>query len=373
VIGKVVHGTHVEEIFAAGGQWQVRTPRGVFALPLTTSEFGQVTWGDADDLVVARPPSREAGDVVVYRIARKPGSSDFVTTGETPSLVLTEVDRATIPLHQSPLITTIDFAHTVTWRQQVGVYARTTVYSWHSIHPNGPNDGYYEVTSRSSTTPVFRTLHEQTIPYMATIPIALDGAHHRDFGTLREPYFWLFTDITANRDGRLLGLAVVLLSVPPGETVPVPIFGLQDDGTEQTQIATEAITPSFPDELLTLLWAIVDLKTGEIVVSTADPRIPMSSTLAREAPPWNNPYSAGGCCPPGLYVRDVQIFQGGPSEGTHESFGPASMSPRQTLEGHPSRCGVARAGRTSASRERFARTFVTPSCRPGSTISRSGS
>src|SRR5205814_2793665 len=60
VIGKVLGGARVEEVFLDGGdtppRWKLRTPKGVFLLtpadgasPLTADDFEALRWGDGQD------------------------------------------------------------------------------------------------------------------------------------------------------------------------------------------------------------------------------------------------------------------------------------------------------------------------------------
>lgn len=335
VIGKVLGGVRVEEIFAGAEQWQVRTPRGVFALPLAVAAWEEVRWGDGDDRLVARGSAAPGAPVpvVVYEVERLPGSADFVLAGQPPTLQLTERRRGALPFEVPPLVTTVRFSQTIRYRQQIGRYASTTTRTWHPQEPFGPSDGFYTIDVVVDP-PVFETVHEASIPFVATIPVRLDREHSADLGSLDEPYVWWFTDIVADRAGRPLGLAVVYLTTPPGAPVEVPLFVLDDTDAPVESGQTRTFGPSFPFEVAPLLWALVDLVTGEVLASTAEPEVVITSVVAREGAPWDD--TAFGACPwcfPGLHVHHTMRTAGGPEAGTTQWRGPVSLRPRESEEG----------------------------------------
>ena len=54
VIGKMLGGVRVEQVFSDGTRWQLRTPKGVFALPISAKEVEELRWGDRDNTLVGR-------------------------------------------------------------------------------------------------------------------------------------------------------------------------------------------------------------------------------------------------------------------------------------------------------------------------------
>src|SRR5262249_13772098 len=46
VMGKVLGGVRVEEIFLNGNQWTLRTPKGIFPLPISRPDVVDLHWGD---------------------------------------------------------------------------------------------------------------------------------------------------------------------------------------------------------------------------------------------------------------------------------------------------------------------------------------
>src|SRR5207247_3475622 len=75
VIGKVLGGVRVEEVFLDSGdtpaRWKLRTPKGIFLLkppegdrPLASTDFEEVRWGDGEHQLVGRSafgPGRSEG------------------------------------------------------------------------------------------------------------------------------------------------------------------------------------------------------------------------------------------------------------------------------------------------------------------------
>ena len=334
VIGKVFSGVRVEEIFAGATHWQVRTPRGVFTLPLTRAEYRQVKWADTPDTIVARTPvSGEAsGRVVAFEVDRAANGVDLLAVGDPPMLRVTEIASADFPFAAPPLVTTIDFNQTVQYRQQVGRFTLTHVLEWAPRAPFGPNDGTYELVARDVGPVTFETIHQETVPFSTTIPIRLDREHNLDFGSTDEGYVWQLADIAADRQGRVLGVIVVFPTLqPPIPPATVPFFVLDSDFAPVEIRERIAIEPLLPFELAAI-WAIVDLRTGTVLASTAEPNVTVTSTRAAAGPPWD---AAGATPAPltfyGLYRHQIDQLNGGPSAGTFHLKTPFLFTPRTEL------------------------------------------
>lgn len=331
MIGKVLGGTRVEEISRGSQNWQVRTPRGIFTLPLTSADFGNVVWGDGENLIVATS-GFNTGTVIVYEIARAPNSIEFVLTGDPPVLSLTERARASVPHATPTMVTTVAFSQTINYKQRIARYQRHSVTVW---EPSGsdPSSGQYVPRTRDVTPPVFEVIHAETKSYAATIPVVLNLANHIDIGTVREPYFWRFTEIGATRDGVPIGLAAVTLNRPPGAATDVPHYYLSDGNKFPLQVFSR-LQPSFPEEV-TPFWALVDLRTGAVLESTAEPTVTIAWTLEQEGSRWSS--SPDFCtfpfCAPVMYVDFVDEVIGGPSAGVSQGTGFAPVNRRSTLDG----------------------------------------
>ena len=81
VIGKVLGGQRVEHVFPdwSTGVWMLRSPTGVFPLPIPTDDIVDLRWGDADNWLVGRTAFGrlfgEPNELVAYEIMRPSGST----------------------------------------------------------------------------------------------------------------------------------------------------------------------------------------------------------------------------------------------------------------------------------------------------------
>lgn len=89
VVGKVFENPRVEEVFLAGGRWQLRTPTGVFPLPIM-QEIEDLRWGNVDNTLVGRTALGPGAANVfrTYRINRPPGSAQVPMRIEGADLVV---------------------------------------------------------------------------------------------------------------------------------------------------------------------------------------------------------------------------------------------------------------------------------------------
>ncbi|MBI2155101.1 MAG: hypothetical protein HYU24_15580 [Candidatus Rokubacteria bacterium] len=327
VIGKVVGGIRVEEVFADGANWKLRTPKGVFLLkdgarPLTVAEFEEVRWGDGDNLLVARTPfgQEQANRVVAYDLQRQPGSAEVVTTPDGLEVVLDRKAAAGFPFGIPVGVagqfdrTQVDFLQTVQYQQHQATYTRTDVFQWVA------EGGFYKF-ARSDVGPLEITQPvSQTVSSAAGFPLVLDLAHNINgmgFGTAIEPYQWFLSEVGVDASGRLLGLVAVFFSGPGHREALAPAVVVDPDAGPQVtgQASVSPFAPFVPHEAL-LLWALVDLQAGRVIASTAESLIRMATHEAQE----------------GRLVVAVDltvVFQGGgPQDGTEhvgwrEDLGPS--------------------------------------------------
>ena len=309
VIGKVIGGLRVEEVFAQGDRWRLRTPRGVFDLPLATATYDEVKWGDGDHVLVARTAlDADLPFVDTFEIVRRQGSIEPVVGGSPPMVELRPLGTASLAFASAPLVTTIAFEQTTAYRQQIGRYREVDATRW----VDGSGNFFYESGSRTTAPIAFETVHAQDVAFAATVAVRLDAGHNLDLGTLDDPYYWFLADVTADRDGRILGLAVIALTEPPVTPATVPWFRLDSDGQA---FAASAMTlgARFPENMTTI-WALVDLGAGEVVAATAEPMVRVSARHASEGPPWDS----GGAsfeAFPGVYRDVTTTYTGGPRDG----------------------------------------------------------
>jgi hypothetical protein len=306
VIGKVLGGLRVEEVFATGGRWKVRTPRGVFLLPLMTGEFEQVQWGDAESLIVARTRfgTGQANRVVAYEIERQQDSAELVaaSTPEGPALQLRQISAAVFPFGV-PLGTRVNFSQSIAHRQELVRIERTIT----SVYDDAA--GVYRVVDADFSTPTVETAVDTEVPFSRSFPIVLDLDHL--FTVNPSPYGWELIDVAADRAGRLLGLVAVYLTDIGLEPVTFPLYFVNREG-ELHAVGETAVVPRYPTGI-SQIWALLDLTAGRVLASTADPVITISWRERSVLGPVSRPVV-------GLAVamRRVEVRQGGPDPGVFD-------------------------------------------------------
>ncbi len=331
VVGKVLGGVRVEQVFADGKRWKLRTPQNVFLLPLTVAEFEDVRWGDGDNTLVARAaftPERPIR-VVAYEVQRLPNSIELKTvdTPGGPEVQLTKTSEAGFPFSM-PAVTTVQFSQTVRYRQQLVRYTPTLVSQWNPLLHE------YDALPTEYSPYQIETVHQQAVPFARNFAVTLDVAHNDSFGTETGPYVWSLQEVAADASGRLLGLVVVTLTSLTIPEVKLPSFNV--DAAGGLTVAEEiSIFPTFPPGMDTLLWALVDFTEGRLVASTADPTITIVSQTRYEGPPWG---SVPGFNTGGIGRHDlVRLEGGGPSDGLFDFGWYATFPPfrQRAVNGPP--------------------------------------
>ncbi len=311
VIGKVFTPQRVEEIYRDGETWLLRSPTTTATLPLTTAEFSQVKWGDDQDTIVARtlhPPR-----VVAFDVSRSTPGGDVTVTGTPPAVVLTERASARLPFAQPPTVATVQWSDVVNYTQRVGRFTVTTTAVWHE--PTPTSAGFYNSTVQHQPVS-FDVVHQQSVPFAGTFDVVLDAAHDGTSGSGGGPYRWFLADVAVDQQGRLLGLVEVYLDDPGIAAAHVPLLALDRTGALTSSRETQAIAPGFPPEIAPLLWAIVDLRDGRAIASSAERTIVIARSRAVEAPVR-------------LFRHDILVVSGGPAPPSDE-WHPALPVARQS-------------------------------------------
>jgi hypothetical protein len=285
VIGRVFNAVRVEEIFRGAGRWQVRSPQGVFALPLTTDQYREVKWGDGPGQLVARTPlgPGEANRLDAFDVERLPGSPDFATDSDGITLKLTPRATGSLRFASPPVVSTVQFSQTIRYRQRIGrVDPHRTTLTWHPGPPDNPALGFCERRVEAAVVQ-FETVQSLAPTFRETIPLVLDVAHNPDLGGGFDPYYWQLMDFGIDRSGRLVGLVVVILDIPSSPGVSAPIVGLDSSGGTVT--TPHLVEPYFPFEVTPAAWALVDVGQGTIIAATTDPTLTIASEAVQESTP----------------------------------------------------------------------------------------
>ena len=319
VIGKVLGGVRVEEVFSDGVSWKLRTPKGVFLLQgLTVAEFEEVRWGDGDNLLVARThfgpgqPNR----VAVYEVPRQPGSVEPVpvVTPDGAGVPVIKKNQAVLPFGM-PLGTTVNFSHTIEYRQRLArVDPLRELLQWVPRIPFPPDNGTYEFAGVELGGITIETVMAESVRFAGSVSVQLDLDHNGVFGGADQPYVWDLQEVAADASGRLLGVVVVYLTAPESAGATLPVFGLNQDGALEV-VSQVSFIPSFPQGVNPLLWAIVDLDKRAVVASTAAEVVTVTSQEAVDLFPE-------------LYVHSFLKFLGGPiAEDRDWKWGMSSWGP----------------------------------------------
>lgn len=324
VIGKVLGGVRVEAVFSDGERWKLRTPRGVFRLPLAAAEFEEVRWGDGESLLVARTPlgPDQPNRVAAYEVQRQPGTVEPVTmdTPDGPEAVVSLKSEAAFPFGMA-LGTSVSFSQTIQYRQLLArVDPHKEVLRWVPQFPFRPQDGIYLAAGVELGPLTVETVMAAEVPFTESFPVTLDLEHNGDFGTEYRPYLWFLEEVAADAAGRLLGLVAVYLTSPRSPPTTLPFFRLNQQGALEVE-GPVSLGSAFPPGVDPLLRAVVDLKTREVVASTAEATITLASRDAYEELP-------------DVYVHFTWEYQGGPGPGLRDS-GWARTSLRGAEPGTP--------------------------------------
>ena len=190
VIGKVLGGVRVEELFAepdteekGPGRWMLRTPKGVYPLRgFTTAQYERVTWGEGQDVVLAWTPfTPEQAVFRTFAIPRQPGSIEPLLT-ETPAgreVVLRPLQEARFPFGRK-VGPTVAFSDSLDYAQRFGRFEVTSVWVEKVIPPDEYRRCVYERTDLGTVT--LEPAHTQPITFSGSFPLLLDVAHNVEIG-----------------------------------------------------------------------------------------------------------------------------------------------------------------------------------------------
>ena len=278
VIGKVLGGPRVEQIFSDGTRWYLRTPDGVVALPILATDIEDLRWGDVDNTLVGRsklgldPDARNL--FRAYRINRPVGSITVPTTTDAGGMLLVDAVQtmeATLPAELA-IGTIVHFAGSARVTEDLATFeggARSFGYdpSTGEYVPLGRPDGRPEAPGGSEVT-IERTV-DQARAVTADFPVLLTKATYNNPAGLN--YFWRLVEIGLDASDRLLALVEVILTEPANANGSVTVKR-RNALTGVLEPAGEVLTRvSFP--ISPLLLALVDVRTQQVVATTAAPEV----------------------------------------------------------------------------------------------------
>ncbi|MBI3637207.1 MAG: hypothetical protein HY216_13520, partial [Candidatus Rokubacteria bacterium] len=261
-------------------------------------------------------------------VPRVPGSADllFETTDEGPVVRVARRQDVAFPFGLS-LGTTVNLVHTVEYRQHLFTQEETSVFVWAPVADdieNNDSENYtfskYERTDLKVETPV-----NESASFNDSLAITLDPARYQEGDFFRPNFAWSLQDFSFTRDGRVLAVVNANLTAPPtfnARRVEFPVYEIDAGEVQKTQICTPAcrdMTVSFfqpvPEAGPPLVWALVDVTNRALVASTAGATITIASQQIAETPDWS---SGGSLLGRIVYLTTRERRDGGPRPRTFE-------------------------------------------------------
>ncbi|MGH7208952.1 MAG: hypothetical protein ACREIL_06185, partial [Nitrospiraceae bacterium] len=282
VIGKVLGGVRVEEVFNDGVQWHLRTPQGVFPLPISADDVRELRWGDRDNTLVGRSRTGRArpNKFFVYEIARPVGSTEVPLVSSpdgSPVVDLTVLKQVVFPLVLD-LQTTVNLTHTIQYQQYLMSFVHTTIFTSDSCDLASC---FYKISGSTVSEGQVTLLSNQSQTLTRSIPLRLD----RDALADEVPYDWDIAEIALTATGRILALVTVRGGGVAQATFQAFTLTAPHGADGTLQPVREPIAPvtksfSFPLGMGRLLWALVDVERGQVVASSAPETLTISHTTA---------------------------------------------------------------------------------------------
>jgi len=312
VIGKQLSAQRVEQIFTDFTRWYIRNSQGVFPLPLLKSNVDDLQWGDSDNALVGR--SRigpgQANLFFSYRINRLLGETHLPLTADG-NVAIQLVQQFSFPMGIQTG-TTIDFFHTLPYRQYVLWENTMSTWDWvPTPTEDNPDAGHYEGSSQ--TTYGISLLVNQTATASFTAPIILDATTHV-FGSWTGYYVWDLWNIHLTSDGRPLALVRVDLTTNNlgSTTFPSRTLGKNGGSIGAHPGAVELPPVQVPFALpeIGAIWMLVDVSTGQALANTAPPTLVAHHETARIS------YGSNPNQDPPLRAMGAAQFNGGPQAGS---------------------------------------------------------
>ncbi len=278
VIGKVLGGSRVEELFSDGTRWNLGTPKGIFPLPILRSDIVELRWGDADNTLVGRTAfgNGQPNKLRAYALNRPPGSIDVPLRGAAgggQEVDVQQTAEATFPVGLD--VGGLQLNSTIDYQQYLISFVHATVYSNGLLVSDTYSDGKAERVV-SGTAPA-------TFNWRLTLDLA-------KFNTFRaRPYLWQLQQIGLTTEGRLVALVRLRLtqldpSLPESFAVfPSKRFVWCGQGACSSPPDVQDGPPASVvygfGRGAQNHWALVDVSQGRVVYSTVAGGVVINNTI----------------------------------------------------------------------------------------------
>lgn len=277
VIGKVLGGYRVEEVSSDGTRWNLRTPQGIFPLPIFRSDIVELRWGDADNTLVGRTAfgTGQPNTLRAYRLNRAPGSPDVplrAAAGGGQEVDLQQTGEAVFPIGLD--VGGLQLNSTIDYQQYLISFVHTRVISQGELVSDTYSDGKAERAVSGSASATFN--------WRLTLDLT-------KFNNSRaRPYRWELQQIGLTTDGRLVALVRTRLTqlerldeffavfpskrfVWCGQEACLSPPEIQDGPPAQVGYGFGRGAQTH--------WALVDVSRGRVAYSTAAAGVVITNTI----------------------------------------------------------------------------------------------
>ena len=284
VIGKVLGGLRVEHVFPDfdSGFWMLRSPAGVFPLPIALEDIVTLRWGDADNTLVGRTAFGrifgEPNQIASFAILRPEGSTAVPLQGGVVQLV--ERARVSVPFGLA-LGTRVELTHGIQFEQKLVTFR----------HEESFVDG--QRTENSFSHLAVETFVDSNV-LEASWALSLDFDKFTANAT--RPYTWQIAQVALRRDGTILALVQVTLTAPTDPNSfatfvtrkyvsPAPGCGFPCEAPVPQPGNNVGVLYAFPQSFNAIGY-VVDVTNGRVLHSTAPPVVSFAHTT--RATRWND-------------------------------------------------------------------------------------
>jgi len=284
VIGKVLGGQRVEHVFPDfdSGFWMLRSPAGVFPLPISLEDIVTLRWGDADNTLVGRTAFGrlfgEPNQIASFEILRPEGATEVPLQNGVVRLV--ERARISVPFGLA-LGTTVELTHGIQFEQKLVTFRH--------------EESFVNVqrTENSFSHLAVETFTDSKV-LAASWNLSLD--FDKFTASTTRPYTWRISEVALRRDGTILALVQVTLTAPTDPNSfatfatkkygpPAPGCGFPCEAPELQPGNNIGVPYAFPQSFNAIGY-VVDATNRRVLHSTAPPVVSFAHTT--RATRWND-------------------------------------------------------------------------------------
>jgi hypothetical protein len=284
VIGKVLGGLRVEHVFPDfdSGFWMLRSPAGVFPLPISIEDIVTLRWGDADNTLVGRTAFGrlfgEPNQIASFEILRPEGATEVPLQNGVVRLV--ERARVSVPFGLA-LGTTVELTHGIQFEQKLVTFRHEESF----VNAQRTENSFSHLAVETFT---------DSKVLAASWNLSLD--FDKFTASTTRPYTWRIPEVALRRDGTILALVQVTLTAPTDPNSfatfatrkyvsPAPGCGFPCEAPVLQPGNNVGVPYAFPQSFNAVGY-VVDVTNGRVLHSTAPPVVSFAHTT--RATRWND-------------------------------------------------------------------------------------